>query len=51
MIDVDASLDEAVVLLSGDASAVIATGGGRPVGVMTKTDVLEYLAHRPNGHG
>ncbi|HLO34624.1 MAG TPA: cystathionine beta-synthase [Candidatus Deferrimicrobium sp.] len=50
MIDVDANLDQAVLLLSGDASAVIATSGGRPVGVMTKTDVLEYLAHRPNGH-
>ena len=32
---------------SGDASAVIATRGGRPVGVVTKLDVLEYLTHRP----
>ncbi len=51
MVDVDAVLDQAVVLLSGDASAVIATGGGRPVGIVTRTDVLEYLAHRPDGHG
>ena len=45
-LDVAASLDEAFALLSGgDASAVIATRGGRPVGVVTKLDVLEYLAH------
>jgi len=48
-IDVAASLDEAFALLSGGASAVIATSGGHPVGVVTKLDVLEYLAHRPNG--
>jgi predicted transcriptional regulator len=34
-------------LLSGEASAVIATSGGRPIGVVTKLDVLEHLAHRP----
>jgi cystathionine beta-synthase len=48
-VDVAASLDEAFALLSGGASAVIATSGGHPVGVVTKLDVLEYLAHRPNG--
>jgi cystathionine beta-synthase len=48
VVDVGASLDEAFALLSGDASAVIATRGGRPVGVVTKLDVLEYLAHRPS---
>jgi cystathionine beta-synthase len=47
--DVGASLDDAFALLSGDASAVIATRGGRPVGVVTKLDLLEYLAHRPHG--
>ena len=47
--DVAASLDQAFALLSGDASAVIATRGGRPVGVVTKLDLLEYLAHRPHG--
>ena len=51
LVDVDASLDEAFALLSGGASAVIATRGGRPVGVVTKLDVLEYLAHRPDGRG
>jgi len=47
VVDVKASLDEAFALLSGEASAVIATSGGRPIGVVTKLDVLEYLAHRP----
>ncbi len=46
VVDIDASLDEAFALLSGDASAVIATSGGRPAGVVTKLDILEYLAHR-----
>ena len=47
-IDVEASLDRAFGLLSGGALAVIATRGDRPIGVVTKLDVLEYLAHRPD---
>jgi len=50
-VDVAASLDVAFALLSGGASAVIATADGRPVGVVTKLDVLEYLSHLPNGRG
>ncbi len=46
-VDVAASLDQAFGLLSGGSSAVIATRGDRPIGVVTKLDVLEYLAHRP----
>jgi len=49
LVAVDASLDQAFALLSSEATAVIATRGDRPVGVLTRTDVLEYLAHRPNG--
>jgi cystathionine beta-synthase len=49
LVPLDASLDQAFALLSGDAAAVIATRGDRPVGVLTRADVLEYLAHRPNG--
>ena len=37
-VDVSAILDEAFGLLSGGASAVIATRGERPVGVVTKLD-------------
>ena len=46
LVALDASLDQAFALLSGDAAAVIATRGDRPVGVVTRADVLEYLAHR-----
>jgi cystathionine beta-synthase len=45
-VDVGTSLDAAFALLSDGSSAVIATRGERPVGVVTKLDVLEYLAHR-----
>jgi cystathionine beta-synthase len=44
-IDLDASLDDAFQLLS-EASAVLALADGRPAGVVTKLDLLEYLAHR-----
>ena len=46
-----ASLDEAFALLSGGANALIATRGDRPVGVVTKLDLLEFLSHFPNGRG
>lgn len=49
-VDVTSSLDEAFSMLSDGSSAVIATRGDRPVGVVTKLDVLEYLAHRPIRH-
>ena len=49
VVDVATSLDATFALLSGGSSAVIATRDERPVGVVTKLDVLEYLAHRPNG--
>ena len=40
-----ASLDEAFGMLSDGASALLAIEGERPVGVVTKLDLLEYLAH------
>ena len=43
-----ATLDEAFALLSGGANALVAVRGERPAGVVTKLDLLEYLAHRPN---
>jgi cystathionine beta-synthase len=45
MVDLGASLDDAFGLLSGGAPAVVAVGAGRPAGVVTKLDLLEYLAH------
>jgi cystathionine beta-synthase len=47
LVDASATLDEAFALLSGGASAVVAVRGERPAGVVTKLDILEYLAHRP----
>ena len=44
-IDLGASLDDAFALLSGSASAVVAVAAGRPAGVVTKLDLLEFLAH------
>jgi cystathionine beta-synthase len=49
--DTSASLDEAFALLSGDTTAIIATRESRPVGIVTKLDVLEYLAHHPTRRG
>ena len=49
--EASATLDEAFGLLSGGASALVAARGERPVGVVTKLDLLEYLAHHPDGPG
>jgi cystathionine beta-synthase len=46
MIDATASLDGAFALLSGGAVAVLAVRDDRPAGIVTKLDLLEYLAHR-----
>jgi cystathionine beta-synthase len=46
-IDAGASLDEAYRLLAEGAPAVLAVSGLRPTGVVTKLDLLEYLAHQP----
>jgi cystathionine beta-synthase len=45
-VDAAASLDDAFALLADGASAVLAVRAGRPAGVVTKLDLLEYLAHR-----
>ncbi len=45
VIDVSASVDEAFRLLAGGSPAALAVRDGRPAGVVTKLDVLEFLAH------
>lgn len=47
-IDAAASMDQAFELLSEGAPALVAVSSGRPSGMVTKLDLLEYLAH---GHG
>jgi cystathionine beta-synthase len=49
-VDESARLDEAVRLLTGGVDAILVTHDGRALGVITKLDVLEHLAHgRPAG--
>ena len=45
LVDASATLDEAFALLSGGTNALVAVRGERPAGVVTKLDLLEYLAH------
>jgi cystathionine beta-synthase len=44
-IDANASLDEVFARLTGRTNAVVVALQGRPVGVLTRSDLLEYLAH------
>jgi cystathionine beta-synthase len=44
-VEVTQSLDEVFSTLSGRTNAVVVARDGRPVGVLTRADLLEYLAH------
>ena len=44
-IDASEPLDEVFATLTGPRNAVVVSRGGRPVGVLTRTDLLEFLAH------
>jgi cystathionine beta-synthase len=44
-VDADASVDEIVTALTGGTNAVVVADAGKPVGVVTRSDLLEYLAH------
>jgi cystathionine beta-synthase len=44
-IDIEQSVDEVFAALTGRGNAVVVARGGRPVGVLTRSDLLEYLAH------
>ena len=45
-VDVDDPLDEIFATLTGRTNAVVVARAGRPVGVLTRSDLLEYLAHQ-----
>ncbi len=45
---VEASLAEAFAQLTGGAAALLAIRDGRPIGIVTRLDVLEYLTHHPS---
>jgi cystathionine beta-synthase len=45
-VEADQTLDEVFATLSGRTNAVVIAERGRPVGVLTRSDLLEYLAHQ-----
>jgi cystathionine beta-synthase len=44
-VEITETLDEVFSTLSGRTNAVVVARDGRPVGVLTRSDLLEYLAH------
>ena len=44
-VDTDEKLEEVYSTLTGRTNAVVVAREGRPIGVLTRTDLLEYLAH------
>ena len=44
-VDIADSLDQVFGTLRGRTNAVVVASGGKPVGVLTRSDLLEYLAH------
>ena len=44
-VEVGESVDAVFADLSGESRAVVVVRAGRPVGVLTRADLLEYLAH------
>jgi cystathionine beta-synthase len=51
-IDIGDSLDEVFSTLTGRTNAVVVAREGRPVGVVTRSDLLDFLAHqRGNSRG
>jgi cystathionine beta-synthase len=45
-VEADQTLDEVFATLTGRTNAVVVASGGKPVGVLTRSDLLEYLAHQ-----
>jgi predicted transcriptional regulator len=44
-VEVEETLDEVFSALSGGSPAVVVATRGRPTGMLTRSDLLEYLAH------
>jgi cystathionine beta-synthase len=44
------TLDQVFAALTGRTNAVVVAEEGRPVGVLTRSDLLEFLAHARNSH-
>jgi cystathionine beta-synthase len=50
-VDADQTLDEVFATLTGRTNAVVVAEAGRPVGVLTRSDLLEFLAHQRGNSG
>jgi cystathionine beta-synthase len=48
-VDVDESVDGVFADFTRGRGAVVVARSGRPAGVLTRSDLLEYLAHHRNG--
>jgi cystathionine beta-synthase len=46
VVDAGASVNEVYEGLSGSSSAVVVASGGKPTGILTRSDLLEFLAAR-----
>ncbi len=49
VVDAGESIDRVYADLTGGSPAVVVADGARPTGMLTRSDLLEYLAHRRNG--
>src|SRR3954466_1782073 len=45
-VDAEQTLDEVFATLTGRTNAVVVASAGKPIGVLTRSDLLEYLAHQ-----
>jgi cystathionine beta-synthase len=45
-VEANESVDEVFTALTGGSPAVVVASGGKPTGMLTRSDLLEYLAHR-----
>jgi len=45
-VDGDSTVDEVFATLTGGGNAVVVARDGKPIGVLTRSDLLEFLAHR-----
>jgi cystathionine beta-synthase len=50
-VEADQTLDEVFATLTGRTNAVVVASAGKPVGVLTRSDLLEYLAHQRGNSG
>jgi cystathionine beta-synthase len=50
-VDADTSLDDVFATLTGRTNAVVVAESGKPVGVLTRSDLLEFLAHQRGNSG